>query len=159
MGNTSTVTPMKAGSNPIAVTPELHPPQAQVIHERDSKEIASQVAAEVTVPQDTRTKHDLKDAELAAYMMYSQRSAPVELPELQTEAWPHEGQRPNPISISKARQLLAAAYSAVPCEMPGAGVHGHRHGSLRLMRTGPPGKGYKEPLQPLPCQSRAMSTH
>ena len=58
------------------------------------------------------------------YIMFSPRSA-AELPSLRTEKWPYSGRTPNPISISKARKLLAAAYAAVPCEIEGTGVHGY----------------------------------
>ena len=60
----------------------------------------------------------------AAYMMFSPRTA-TELPTLRTEEWDYKGLKPNPISISKARKLLSAAYAAVPCELTEAGVHGY----------------------------------
>ena len=80
-------------------------------------------------PEDTTlhtadNKDDRGQADALALMMFSPRGT-SELPELRTEAWPHEGQKPNPISISKARKLLAAAYASVPCEIEAAGVHGH----------------------------------
>lgn len=49
----------------------------------------------------------------------------TELPPLRTDTWPYEGQKPNPINISKARKLLTAAYAAIPYELTEAGVHGH----------------------------------
>ena len=74
-------------------------------------------------PSSSRNKEEANAAALAL-MMFSPRAA-TELPALRTADWPYEGQKPNPISISKARKLLAAAYAAVPCELKGAGVHGH----------------------------------
>ena len=65
-----------------------------------------------------------EDEALATYMMFSPRGT-TELPTLRTDTWPYEGHKPNPINISKARKLLAAAYAAIPCEITAAGVHGH----------------------------------
>jgi hypothetical protein len=62
--------------------------------------------------------------ETTAYVMFPTRAV-TELPELSTEAWPHADTKPNPISISKARKLLAAAYAAIPCELEGTGIHGY----------------------------------
>ena len=59
-----------------------------------------------------------------AYAMYSPRAA-AELPTIRTEKWPYDGHSPNPISIAKARKLLAVAYARVPCELDGADVHRH----------------------------------
>ena len=64
------------------------------------------------------------DGEYQALMMFGARTA-TELPTLHTEAWAYNGQKPNPISINKAKRLLAAAYSAVPCELDGTGIHGY----------------------------------
>ena len=61
---------------------------------------------------------------LELYMMFN-TCAPTELPQLRTEPWPYSGKKPNPISISKARRLLATAYAAVPCELAGTGDHGY----------------------------------
>ena len=50
----------------------------------------------------------------------------VETIELVTEDWPHgTNERPNPISINRARELLALAYATIDCEIPGADDHGH----------------------------------
>lgn len=58
-----------------------------------------------------------------AYMMYSPPSS-IELPKLRIQTWTCTG-RPSPVSISKARQILATAYSKVPCELDGTGLHGY----------------------------------
>jgi hypothetical protein len=63
--------------------------------------------------------------ELAAYMMLTARGT-TELPTLTTEGWPYSNdQLPNPISICKARELLAIGYEAIDCDIDGSGIHGH----------------------------------
>lgn len=48
------------------------------------------------------------------------------LPELRvTEEWTYKGQRPNPISISKARLYLSSALADITCYLPGTGEHGY----------------------------------
>ena len=108
MGETNPITPTKEVINPIAITPEGTTGVAAV----ESDDIGTDA-------------YDIKNAELAAYIMYSPRSTAIKLPKLRTKAWPYKGLCPNPISISKARQILATAYATVPCEVAGAGVHGH----------------------------------
>jgi len=62
---------------------------------------------------------------LALLMMFSPRAAP-QLPTLTTKEWPYKkNQRPNPVSIGKAKRLLATAYSDINCELIEAGVHGY----------------------------------
>lgn len=65
-----------------------------------------------------------EDESLALLMMFNSRAA-TELPQLHTDTWPYNGKKPNPISVSKARRLLATAYAAVPCEITGTGEHGY----------------------------------
>ena len=64
-----------------------------------------------------------EDESLALMMMYGNGMS-AELPTVRTEGWPYTGQKPNPISINKARLLLAAAYESIPCDIAGAGRHG-----------------------------------
>ena len=45
------------------------------------------------------------------------------LPTLRKEAWTHKGKKPNPISISEAREMLAVACATIPCELPGTDIH------------------------------------
>ena len=63
-----------------------------------------------------------KEEEL--FIMYSPRTT-VELPTIKTGRWPYGNQNPSPITIHKARKLLAAAYAIIPCEINGTGVNGH----------------------------------
>ena len=73
----------------------------------------------------TQLNEQQENDALEALMMYGVGSTPSTLPTLQTEAWPYEGQIPNPISIHKARRLLAAGYAAIPCEINGTDIHGY----------------------------------
>ena len=62
------------------------------------------------------------------YMMYSmqQGNGGVELPTLKTGPWKYKpGDVPNPLSIARARRLLALGYAKIPCEIPGTGIHGY----------------------------------
>ena len=64
-------------------------------------------------------------AAIATLMMLNQQPD-RELPELKTGQWPHQGvETPDPITIEKARKLLAAGYAKIPCEVPGSGTHGY----------------------------------
>ena len=47
------------------------------------------------------------------------------LPALQPEPWPYGGEKPNPITIGKARKLLADAYARINCTATEAGEHGY----------------------------------
>ena len=71
-----------------------------------------------------RDQDQAEDKAVLAYMMFNARATTV-LPQLHTEAWPYGNRKPNPISMSKARRLLAAAYATVPCEIAGTGEHGY----------------------------------
>ena len=52
--------------------------------------------------------------------------APRTLESLETEAWPYSSSAsPNPVSINRAREILAASLADVDCELPGADIHGH----------------------------------
>ena len=66
-----------------------------------------------------------EEAFATALVMFSPQESAMERPKLRTESWPYAGAKPNPISIGTAKKLLAAAYSEVPCEMIGTGVHGY----------------------------------
>ena len=60
------------------------------------------------------------------YVMFSPPPPPRTLEPLETETWPFpKNTSPNPISINRAREILAAAYAEIDCELPGADVHGH----------------------------------
>ena len=73
-------------------------------------------------PDTKKTQSSNED--LQALMMFSPRAA-IELPTLCTETWTYCNQKPNPISINKAKKLLAAGYSNIPCELDGTGIHGY----------------------------------
>ena len=45
------------------------------------------------------------------------------MPTLQTEEWKFAGKTPNPMSIRRARQLLAAGCLKMPCKEAGTGAH------------------------------------
>ena len=93
----------------------------------DTPELAVQIRQSiVSIKQELKLKDEDRhsDATTAYMMMFNPRGT-TELPTLRTAEWLYDGQRPSPISINKARKLLAAAYAAVPCEMEEAGVHGH----------------------------------
>ena len=79
---------------------------------------------EFNLDREIAREEEKKTTELAALMMFSTPTG-VELPTLRTETWPYAGKKPNPISIGTAVKLLAAAYSEIPCETAGAGVHGY----------------------------------
>ena len=47
------------------------------------------------------------------------------LPGLDTGKWEYGRQKPNPISIIKARELLVTGYEEIPCELTGTKGHGY----------------------------------
>ena len=90
---------------------------------------------DITIRGDTATTKVIEDftadldkykhqEELALVTMLSAR-APRDKPVLQPGAWKYNGKPPNPISIRKARRLLATAYAKIPCEHTEAGIHGY----------------------------------
>lgn len=65
------------------------------------------------------------EEEAAVVLMMFSPQATTDLPALRTETWPYEGQKPNPISIGKARKFLVAAYATIPSDIHKVGIHGH----------------------------------
>jgi hypothetical protein len=120
--NIGRAVPITPGDTPDRTPPDRTPPQLRdAIDSITEFEYTPYIP---TTPQPGQTPQSTDDEELAAYMMFGSRAS-SELPDLRTEAWPYTGKRPNPISISKARKILAAAYATVPCEISEAGIHGH----------------------------------
>ena len=66
----------------------------------------------------------IKQQVTAMYMPMPEASTQVR-PPLKTEAWKYSGQAPTPVTIGKARKLLADGYAAIDCDARGANVHGH----------------------------------
>ena len=129
MDNTNFITPIRETANHPTVTPPTTdnnaPPAPLRIHRSPPRERVADNNGSVLQSGGANEETTKEETALVAYMMYNTGHSMAELPELKVEAWPHGDQRPNPISISMARKLLAAAYAAIPCEVPGAGVHGH----------------------------------
>ena len=66
-----------------------------------------------------------RQEELALTAMMSLGRTTAEMPTIKPGKWKYTGKLPNPISIRKARRLLAAAYAKVPCSLKEAGLHGY----------------------------------
>ena len=136
-------TPIRAGTNSPTITPD-----GKIIGEPTEQRAPPalvQIHRSSTRVQETDDKEEKEVEALAAFMMCDASNTQVALPDLKVEAWPHTGQQPDPISISKAQKLLAAALTAVPCEVPGAGAHVDTLGSLRPTRIGKNGKESPQP--------------
>ena len=66
-----------------------------------------------------------QETETTAAIMMTETRENGSRPRLHTDKWAYNGKRPNPISISKARKMLATAYAAIPCELDGTDIHGY----------------------------------
>ena len=76
---------------------------------------------ESTAPE---TKSGKTETLSATHMMFAAPAA-KELPILDLEPWPHEGEAPNPVSVRKALKFFAAGVEKVDSNKAEAGVHGH----------------------------------
>ena len=67
-----------------------------------------------------------EELSLIAMMSLGTR-ATAEMPTIKTGKWNFTDKAPNPISIRRARRMLATAYAKVPSTQKGAGMHGHAY--------------------------------
>ena len=120
MNTEDTATPQGTQRRPTAIiTPTVDPTSEGTTTPEPIRDAITSIEEFVFEPPYTT---DTPPA--TGYIMFHSRAA-TELPQLRTEEWPYKDEKPNPISISKARKLLAAAYAAIPCEQEGTGVHGY----------------------------------
>ena len=77
-------------------------------------------------PSNPGTPSNAGQATMSPQWVMFSPPAPRALEPLETEEWPYDKDTsPNPISINRAYEILAASMSEVDCELPGAGIHGH----------------------------------
>ena len=75
--------------------------------------------------EDLATYKHQEELALTAMVSLGTRTTATEMPTIKPGKWKFAGKTPNPISIRRARRMLAAAYAKIPCTQQGAGVHGY----------------------------------
>ena len=113
-------------ANPI--TPDqgrgVETPDTQIIDTNLDNDSTGGASTTVILDFDTDLENHRQQEELASAMMLSAGTTTA-MPSIKPGKWKCDGKPPNPISIRKARRLLAAACAEVPCSSKGAGIHGH----------------------------------
>ena len=111
-----------------AITPEAHTRTPEVHAKIDSaiKNIQDFVF-EPPTDTDDQTEETYGEQEVALIMTRynNARGQDSTSPCITTPKWPYGQEKPNPISINKAKRMLSDAYVEVYCDILEAGVHGY----------------------------------